>query len=88
MHADMALSDSLRRARFPHSRLSGTANLLVMPNQDAANLAFNMMKIVGDGIAIGPILVGAAKPAHIMTPSITVRGLLNMTALAAVRRPV
>jgi len=88
MHADMALSDSLRRARFPHSRLSGTANLLVMPNQDAANIAFNMMKIVGDGIAIGPILVGAAKPAHIMTPSITVRGLLNMTALAAVRRPV
>lgn len=59
-----------------------------MPNLDAANIAFNMMKLLGDGIAIGPILVGAARPAHIMTSSITVRGLLNMTALAAVRRPV
>jgi malate dehydrogenase (oxaloacetate-decarboxylating)(NADP+) len=88
MHADMALSEALRNIRFPQSKLKGAANLLVMPNQDAANIAFNLMKIVSDGIAIGPILVGAAKPAHIITPSITVRGLLNMSALAAVRRPM
>jgi malate dehydrogenase (oxaloacetate-decarboxylating)(NADP+) len=56
-----------------------------MPNQDAANIAFNLLKQIGEGIAIGPILVGAAKSAHVVTPSITVRGLLNMTALAAVR---
>ncbi len=56
-----------------------------MPNQDAANIAFNMLKLLGDGITIGPVLVGAAGSAHIVTPSITVRGLLNMTALASVR---
>jgi len=85
MHADHALSEQLRSARFPQSRLTGKANLLVMPNQDAANIAFNLLKQIGEGIAIGPILVGAAKSAHVVTPSITVRGLLNMTALAAVR---
>jgi malate dehydrogenase (oxaloacetate-decarboxylating)(NADP+) len=85
MHADHALSEELRRARFPQSRLGGKANLLVMPNQDAANIAFNLLKQIGEGIAIGPVLVGAAKSAHVVTPSITVRGLLNMTALAAVR---
>jgi malate dehydrogenase (oxaloacetate-decarboxylating)(NADP+) len=83
--ADHALSEQLRSARFPQSRLTGKANLLVMPNQDAANIAFNLLKQIGEGIAIGPILVGAAKSAHVVTPSITVRGLLNMTALAAVR---
>ncbi len=85
MHADLALSDEIRGNRFPGSRLGGAANLLVMPNQDAANIAFNMMKVVGGGIAIGPILIGAAKPAHIVTHSITVRGLLNITALAVVK---
>jgi malate dehydrogenase (oxaloacetate-decarboxylating)(NADP+) len=85
MHADHALSEELRKARFPQSRLAGKANLLVMPNQDAANIAFNLLKQMGEGIAIGPILVGAAKSAHVVTPSITVRGLLNMTGLAAVR---
>jgi malate dehydrogenase (oxaloacetate-decarboxylating)(NADP+) len=85
MHADLALDEELRRIRFPNSRLSDAANLLIMPNQDAANIAFNMLKILGDGVAIGPILMGAAKSAHIVTPSITVRGLLNMTALASVR---
>ena len=85
MHADLALSETLRSARYPGSRLAGQANLLVMPNQDAANIAFNLLKSLGEGIAIGPILVGAAKSAHVVTPSITVRGLLNMTALAAVR---
>jgi malate dehydrogenase (oxaloacetate-decarboxylating)(NADP+) len=85
MHADLALTPDSRSARFPNSRLAGKANLLVMPNQDAANIAFNLLKVLGDGIAIGPILLGAARSAHVVTPSITVRGLLNMTALAAVR---
>ncbi len=85
MHADLALTPGSRAERFPNSRLAGKANLLVMPNQDAANIAFNLLKVLGDGIAIGPILLGAAKSAHVVTPSITVRGLLNMTALAAVR---
>ncbi|MGD8644649.1 MAG: phosphate acyltransferase, partial [Chromatiales bacterium] len=85
MHADLALSETLRSARFPESRLTGRANLLVAPNQDAANIAFNMLKILGGGTVIGPILVGAARSVHVVTPSITVRGLLNMTALAAVR---
>jgi malate dehydrogenase (oxaloacetate-decarboxylating)(NADP+) len=85
MHADLALDATLRTLRFPDSGLAGAANLLVMPNQDAANIAFNMLKVLGDGITIGPVLVGAAGSAHIVTPSITVRGLLNMTALASVR---
>jgi len=85
MHADLALSEELRKTRFPNSRLRDRANLLIMPNQDAANVAFNMLKVLGEGVAIGPILIGAAKSAHIVTPSITVRGLLNMTALASVR---
>ncbi|WP_316365206.1 NADP-dependent malic enzyme [Candidatus Thiodiazotropha sp. CDECU1] len=85
MHADLALSEELRTARFPNSQLKDRANLLIMPNQDAANVAFNMMKMLGDGIAIGPILIGSAKSAHVVTPSISVRGLLNMTALASVR---
>jgi malate dehydrogenase (oxaloacetate-decarboxylating)(NADP+) len=85
MHADLALSEELRASRFPNSQLKDRANLLIMPNQDAANVAFNMLKMLGDGIAIGPILIGSAKSAHVVTPSITVRGLLNMTALASVR---
>ncbi|MCU7932417.1 MAG: NADP-dependent malic enzyme [Candidatus Thiodiazotropha sp. (ex Codakia rugifera)] len=85
MHADLALSEQLRTGRFPNSRLHDRANLLIMPNQDAANVAFNLLKVLGDGIAIGPILIGCAKSAHVVTPSISVRGLLNMTALASVR---
>jgi malate dehydrogenase (oxaloacetate-decarboxylating)(NADP+) len=85
MHADMALSEELRQTRLPDSRLQDSANLLIMPNQDTANISFNMLKILGQGVAIGPILIGAAKSAHVVTPSITVRGLLNMTALASVR---
>jgi malate dehydrogenase (oxaloacetate-decarboxylating)(NADP+) len=85
MHADLALSEPLRVTRFPNSRLGGRANLLVMPNQDAANVGFNMLKVLSDGVAIGPILIGCAKSVHVVTPSITVRGLLNMTALASVR---
>ncbi|MGF1642934.1 MAG: NADP-dependent malic enzyme [Thiotrichales bacterium] len=87
MHANMALDASVRAERFPNSRLQGVANLLILPNQDAANVAFNLLRTLGEGIAIGPILVGAAKSAHVVTSTITVRGLLNMTALAAVRAP-
>ena len=85
MRADLALSEELRAERFPDSLLEGGANLLIMPNQDAANIAFNLLKVLGEGISIGPLLLGAAKSAHVVTPAITVRGLLNMTALAAVR---
>ncbi len=85
MHADLALSERLRNGRFPNSRLQGKANLLVMPNQDAANIAFNMLKVLGEGISIGPILLGTTKSAHIATPGVSVRGLLNLSALAAVR---
>ncbi len=85
MHSDLALSEMLRSRRFPDSALEGQANLLIMPNQDAANIAFNMLKVLGNGIIIGPILLGTARSALVITPSISVRGLLNMTALAAVR---
>ncbi len=85
MRADLALSEELRAERFPDALLDGGANLLIMPNQDAANIAFNLLKVLGEGIAIGPVLLGAARSAHVVTPAITVRGLLNMTALAAVR---
>ncbi len=87
MHANLALEEGLRLARFPGSRLTGRANLLIMPNQDAANIAFNLLQVLGEGTVIGPILLGAAKPVHIVTPSAGVRALLNMTALAAVQRP-
>jgi malate dehydrogenase (oxaloacetate-decarboxylating)(NADP+) len=83
MRADFALSKSLREAEFPDSRLTSDANLLVMPNVDAANIAYNALRTVsGGGITIGGILLGAAKPAHIMTPSSTVRRIVNMTAVA------
>ena len=85
MHADAALSRTIRAMRFPQSRLTKSANLLVMPNQDAANIAYNMLKVLADGFVIGPVLLGAAKSAHVVTASVSVRGLLNMTALAAVR---
>jgi malate dehydrogenase (oxaloacetate-decarboxylating)(NADP+) len=82
MHADAAIAEDIRHRIFPNSLLRGPANLLVMPTLDAANIAFNLLKAVGDGLHIGPILLGVAKPAHIVTPSVTVRGLVNMTAVA------
>ena len=82
MHADAAISEEIRAHIFPNSRLNGAANLLIMPTLDAANIAFNMLKVLGDGLAIGPLLLGMRSPAHIVTPSVTVRGLVNMTALA------
>jgi malate dehydrogenase (oxaloacetate-decarboxylating)(NADP+) len=84
MHADAALSQSIRDVVMPNSTLKGAANLFVMPNVEAANIAFNMTKIMADGITIGPLLLGVAKPAHILTPSATMRGIINMTAIATV----
>ena len=93
MHGDAAISEILRLQIFPESRLKGEANLLIMPNLDAANISFNLLKIIaGDGITIGPILLGAAKSVHILTPTATVRRIVNMSALAvagvATRHPV
>ncbi len=82
MQADVAFSPEIRKRIFPNSHLQGSANLLIMPTLDAANIAFNLVKALGDGLAIGPALLGVAKPAHIVTPSITVRGLVNMSAVA------
>jgi malate dehydrogenase (oxaloacetate-decarboxylating)(NADP+) len=85
MHGDAALSEEIRLKVFPNSRLRGQANLLIMPTLDAANIAFNLLKTAaGDGVTIGPILLGAARAAHILTPSATVRRLVNMTALTVV----
>ena len=84
MHADAALSETIRRGAFPHSTLSGSANLLVMPNVDAANIAYNLLKMLGGGVHVGPILMGAKNPVHVVTPSISVRGLINMSAVTSV----
>ncbi len=85
MHGDAALSQELRDKMHPESTLTGEANLLVMPNLDAANISFNLMKVAnGDGVSVGPILLGAALPVHILTATATVRRLVNMTALAVV----
>ncbi len=82
MHGDVALDAAARAAIMPHSALKDSANLLVMPNIDAANIAYNLLKTAAGGnIAIGPVLLGAAKPVHILTPSTTVRRIVNMTAL-------
>jgi malate dehydrogenase (oxaloacetate-decarboxylating)(NADP+) len=85
MHGDAALSEAVRMAVFPGSRLKGDANLLIMPTVDAANISFNLLKVaVGGGVTLGPILLGVAKPVHILTPSATVRRIVNMTALTVV----
>ena len=85
MQGDAALSEDIRGKVYPDARLKGEANLLVMPNIDAANIAFNLLKITGgEGITIGPILLGCARAVHILTPSATVRRIVNMTALASV----
>jgi malate dehydrogenase (oxaloacetate-decarboxylating)(NADP+) len=85
MHGDAALSEEVRAGVFPNSRLKGEANLLVMPTLDAANISFNLLKVTsGGGVTLGPILLGVAKPVHILTPSATVRRIVNMTALTVV----
>ncbi|WP_022729287.1 NADP-dependent malic enzyme [Fodinicurvata sediminis] len=84
MHADAALSEDIRTRIFPNSRLKGAANLLIMPTIDAANISFNLLKVLGDALPVGPLLIGAARPAHIATPSITARGVVNISAVAVV----
>lgn len=85
MHADAALSERVRLNSYPDSTLTGRANLLIMPNLDTGNITYNMLKMTGShGIAMGPILLGAAKPVHILTTSTTTRRIVNMTALAVV----
>ena len=83
MHADCAVDAAIRRALMPYSTLTGDANLLVCPGIDAANISYNLLKTTaGNNVAIGPILLGAARPVHILTPSATVRRIVNMAALA------
>ena len=84
MHADAALSEEIRLQAFPNSMFKGAANLLVMPNLDTANTSFNMLKMLGDGVSVGPILLGVRRPAHVLTASATVRTIVNMTAVAGV----
>ncbi|HLR13064.1 MAG TPA: phosphate acyltransferase, partial [Burkholderiaceae bacterium] len=85
MHADSALSEVIRTTAFPDSTLKGPANLLITPNLDAGNITYNVLKMTGsNGVAMGPVLLGAARPVHILTNSATVRRIVNMTALAVV----
>ena len=84
MQADTALVESIRDKVLPSSTLKGEANILVMPNIDAANIAYELTKVMADALPVGPILIGAALPAHILTPETTARGVMNMTALAVV----
>src|SRR6202163_3887832 len=73
-----------RERVFPYSRLKGEPNVLIMPNVEAANIAYQMIKVLADALPVGPILIGAAQPAHILSPSVTARGVVNMTAVAVV----
>jgi malate dehydrogenase (oxaloacetate-decarboxylating)(NADP+) len=84
MDGESALNPSYRDRVYPHSRLKGEANVLIMPSLDAANIAYELIKVLGDALPVGPILIGAARPAHILTPSVTARGVVNMTAVAVV----
>jgi malate dehydrogenase (oxaloacetate-decarboxylating)(NADP+) len=84
MQGDTALSETVRKLVLPHSQLDGEANILIMPNLDTANVAYSMIKAIADALPVGPILIGTSRPAHILTPSVTARGVLNMTAVAVV----
>ncbi|MGV2979319.1 NADP-dependent malic enzyme [Camelimonas sp. ID_303_24] len=84
MAADTALSEMVRDKVYPNARIKGAANVLIMPNLDAANIAFQMTRAVADALPVGPILIGPAQPAHIVTPSVTARGIVNITAIAVV----
>jgi len=82
MHADSAIDESIRKSIMPYSSLAGDANLLVCPGIESANISYNLLKTAaGNNVAIGPILLGAGKPVHILTSSATVRRIVNMTAL-------
>ena len=82
MHADAALVEAIRDQAVPDSPLHGAANLLIMPSLDAANIAFNLLKAAADGLPVGPILLGMRKPIHVLVPSVTARGIVNLSALA------
>ncbi|MBT4046346.1 MAG: NADP-dependent malic enzyme, partial [Rhodospirillaceae bacterium] len=84
MHGDAALSEAIRKRLYPNTRFDGTANLLIMPGLDAANITYNVVKTLTGATSIGPILLGAAKPVHIVTTSVTSRGIVNISALAVV----
>ena len=84
LRADTALVEEFRERILPESELKGLANLLVMPSLDAANIGFNLARVIGNGISVGPMLIGMEHPAHVLSPSITVRGLVNMTAISVV----
>jgi malate dehydrogenase (oxaloacetate-decarboxylating)(NADP+) len=84
MHGDVALSEELRERVLLASSLTGTANLLVMPNLDASHIGYNLLKMLGGGVSIGPILLGTERPAHILANSVSVRGIFNMSAVACI----
>jgi malate dehydrogenase (oxaloacetate-decarboxylating)(NADP+) len=83
MHADAALASAIRERAVPDSRLRGTANLLIMPNLDAANISFNLLKAAADGLPVGPLLLGMSRPIHVVVPSVTARGIVNISAIAS-----
>ncbi len=83
MHADAALAEQIRHQALPDSTLSGTANLLIFPNIDSANIAYNLVKATGEAVTVGPMLLGLEKPLHIAVPSTTARGIINLSAVAA-----
>jgi malate dehydrogenase (oxaloacetate-decarboxylating)(NADP+) len=83
MHADAALLPNLRERIVPETRLEGTANLLVMPNLDAANIAATLLASAADASLVGPLLLGMSKPVNVLVPSVTARGIVNLTAIAA-----
>ena len=83
MQADAALSEAIRHRAVPDSRLAGTANLLVMPGLDSANIAFNLLKAAADGLPVGPLLLGMSKPVHVVAQTVTARGIVNVSAVAA-----
>ena len=88
MHADTALSETVRKNLMPNSSLKSDANLLIMPNIESANISFNLLKVLGEGTPIGPVLLSVAKPSYILTPAVTARGIMNVSALACVAAQV
>jgi len=88
MQADTALNEEIRARIFPNSTLRGSANVFVFPNLAAANIAYNMVRQLTDGVAIGPILMGLSKSAHVLTAASTVRRVVNLTAIACVEAQI
>jgi malate dehydrogenase (oxaloacetate-decarboxylating)(NADP+) len=85
MHGDTALDEIVRQRVYPRSKLKGAANLLVFPNLDSANITMNVLKAATEALHVGPIILGTARPAHILPPAVTSRGVFNMTALSVVQ---